>query len=134
MLEKDRAEETDTDSTRFGENELGFWKQVVGDKNNMDNSNGDTYKATYDFSIPPIQYLEKLTIPVYICYGTKDWSAPFNDYLQIEMIRQMKSNFTFKAYVGLEHNFFPITSKGKPDYNQFNWTRVANEWMRWTLK
>ena len=63
----------------------------------MDDTIGDTFKATYDFSIPPIQYLEKLTIPVLVSYGTKDWSAPYNDYLRVEMIRKKKRNFTFKA-------------------------------------
>ena len=134
MVGQDRATETDTDSTRYGENEFDYWEQVIQDKNNMDDMNGDTYKATYEFSIPPIHYLEKLTIPVLICYGTKDGSAPYNDYLRIEMIRQQKKNFTYKAYIGLEHNFFPITATGQPNYDIFNWDKVANEWWKWTLQ
>jgi len=132
MVGQDRATETDTDSTRYGESEFDYWEQVVNDKSNMDDTNGDTYKATYDFSIPPIQYLEKLTIPVLICYGTKDWSAPYNDYLRVEMLRQKKKNFTFKAYIGLEHNFFPLTTTGQSNYDIFNWDKVANEWWKWT--
>jgi dienelactone hydrolase len=132
MIGQDRVTETDTDSTRYTESEFDYWEQVVNNKTNMDDSNGDTYKATYDFSIPPIQYLEKLTIPVLICYGTKDWSAPYNDYLRIEMTRQNKKNFTYKGYIGLEHNFFPLTTTGQPNYDIFNWDKVANEWWRWT--
>ena len=132
MIGQDRATETDTDSTRYGESEFNYWEQVVNDKSNMDDINGDTYKATYEFSIPPIQYLEKLTIPVLICYGTKDWSAPYNDYLRVEMFRQKKKNFTFKAYIGLDHNFFPLTTNGQPNYEIFNWDIVANEWWKWT--
>ena len=131
MISQDRATESDTDSTRYGESEFDYWEQVVNDKSNMDDTNGDTFKATYDFSIPPIHYLEKLTIPVLICYGTKDWSAPYNDYLRVEMLRQKKNNFTFKAYIGLEHNFFPITTTGQPNYDIFNWDKVANDWLRW---
>lgn len=131
MISQDRATESDTDSTRYGESEFDYWEQVVNDKSNMDDTNGDTFKATYDFSIPPIQYLEKLTIPVLICYGTKDWSASYNDYLRVEMLRQKKNNFTFKAYIGLEHNFFPITTTGQPNYDIFNWDKVANDWLRW---
>jgi dienelactone hydrolase len=131
MVGEDRAIESDTDSTRFSEMEFEYWEQVVNDKNNMDDSNGDTYKATYDFSIPSINYLKKLTIPVLICYGTEDWSAPFNDYLRVEMIRQKKKNFTFKAYIGLEHNFFPLNMSGQPNYDIFNWDKIANEWWRW---
>ena len=132
MVGQDRATETDTDSTRFAESEFDYWEQVVSNKTNMGDTNGDTYKATYDFSIPPIKYLEKLKIPILICYGTKDWSAPQNDYLRIEMLRQKKKNFTFKAYVGLEHNFFPLTPTGQLNYEIFNWNKVANEWLRWT--
>ena len=132
MIAQDRETETDTDSTRYGESEFDYWKQVVHDKSNMDDTNGDSYKATYDFSIPPIQYLEKLTIPVLISYGTKDWSAPYNDYLRAEMLRQNKKNFTFKAYIGLEHNFFPLTADNKPNYDIFNWDKVANDWLNWT--
>jgi hypothetical protein len=49
-------------------------------------------------------------------------------------LRQKKKNFTFKAYIGLEHNFFPLTSAGQPNYNIFNWNKVANEWLEWTKK
>lgn len=132
MIGQARSAETDTDSTRYGEREIDYWQDVVNNKIDMDDTNGDTYKATFDFSIPPIQYLEKLTIPVLICYGTKDWSAPYNDYLRIEMIRQKKKNFTYKAYIGLEHNFFPLTATGQPNYDLFNWNEVANEWWKWT--
>lgn len=132
MIGKDRAMEEDTDSTKYGEVQFGYWEQVVNDKLNMDDTNGDTFKATYDFSNPPIHYLEKLTIPVLICYGTKDWSAPYNDYFRVEMIRQKKKNFTYKAYIGLEHNFFPLTATGQPNYDIFNWDKVAFEWWKWT--
>lgn len=132
IIEQDRINETDTETTRFAENDFEYWQEVVENKNNLDYTNGDTYKATYDFSTPPIQYLEQLTIPILVCYGTKDYSSPFNDYLRTEMIRQKKKNFTFKAYIGLEHNFFPLTATGQPNYELFNWDKVAIEWWQWT--
>ncbi len=125
------ARVTESDSTNFAEHEFDYWQQVVNDKNSMDNSKGDTHKATYDFSIPPIHYLEKLRIPVLVSYGTKDWSAPYNDYLRVEIMRQQKKNFTFKAYIGLEHNFFPLTTTGEPNFDIFNWDNVANDWRNW---
>ena len=131
IIGESRASETDTDSTRFGENVFNYWQQIVNDKGNMDNSKGDTYKATYDFSIPPIQYLEQLKIPVLICYGTKDTGAPYNDFCRVDFMRKKKKNFTFKAYVGLDHNFFPLTANGQPDYDKFGWDKVANEWWKW---
>ena len=130
-IQQNRADETDTDSTRYGEREFDYWEDVVNNKNNMDDSKGDTNKATYDFSIPSIRYLEKLKIPVLICYGTKDWSAPYNDYLRVEMLRQKKKNFTFNAHIGLEHNFFPLKSDGSTNYDIYNWDKIANEWLKW---
>lgn len=129
IIQQDRI--TEIDSTSSTEYNFEFWQQVVKNKNKLDDTNGDTPKATYDFSIPPIQYLQKLTIPVLVCYGTKDFSLPYNDYLRIEMIRQEKRNFSFKPYIGLEHNFFPIKENGKPNYDKYNWNNVANDWWKW---
>ncbi|MGL1204096.1 hypothetical protein ACSTK0_24455, partial [Vibrio parahaemolyticus] len=63
-------------------------------------------------------------ILVYICYGTKDYAAPFNNYSRVEIIRQQKVNFDFRAYFGLEHNFFPVKENGEIDYSKFNWDSV----------
>ena len=134
IIGQNRALETDTDSTRYGEDKIEYWKRVVEDKTNMDDSQGDTYKATYGFSIPPIEYLEKLKIPILICYGTKDWCAPFNDYFRVNLIRKRKDNFTFKAYIGTDHNFFPLLPDGKPNFEVFNWDKVANDWQKWLKK
>lgn len=97
----------------------------------MDASQGDTYMATYEFSQPPIEYLEKLHIPILVAYGTKDWSAAFNDYLRTDVARKKKDNFTFKAYIGAEHNFFPVLADGKPNYDIYNWDKVALDWYQW---
>lgn len=131
VIEQNRALEADTDTTRYGEENIKYWQRVVSGKTNMDISHGDTYKATFEFSIPPKDYLEKLKIPILICYGTKDWSAPFNDYLRVDIIREGKANFTFKAYIGTEHNFFPVLPDGKPNYEIFNWNKVSNDWQTW---
>jgi dienelactone hydrolase len=131
LIGEGRQNETDTDSTRFGEDEIKYWEAVVKNKTNMDDSQGDTHRATFEFSKPPIMFLEKLKIPVLVSYGTKDWSAPFNDFMRVEFIRQEKNNFTFQSYVGTEHNFFPLTNDNKPNYDIFNWDNVANDWLKW---
>ena len=101
----------------------------------MDASKDDTYKATYEFSIPPFAYLEKIKIPVLVCYGTKDeGSVPFNDYLRVEMIRRKKTNFTFFSYFGTEHNYFGLKPDGQTDYDKFNWDKVAMDWLKWLRK
>jgi dienelactone hydrolase len=131
IIGKNRATESDTDSTRFGERSMSYWEKVVKNRRSMDASQGDTDRATYEFSHPPIKYLERLKIPVLVTYGTKDESAPFNDFLHVETIRQGKINFTFKAYVGTDHNFFPLTADNKPNYDIFNWDKVADDWLKW---
>ncbi len=131
IIEQSRANETDTDSTKYGENDMGYWTDVVANRNDMNDSHGDTYKATYEFSEPMLTNLEKLKIPVLVSYGTKDWSSPYNDFLRVDIIRKNKNNFRFKAYVGKEHNFFPMTEDNKPNYNIFNWDKVAKDWLQW---
>ena len=132
MIGQSRANETDTDSTKFGEEEVKYWESVVKNKSDMDGSQGDTHKATFEFSQPPIEYLVKLKIPVLVSYGTKDWSAPFNDFMRINFIQQGKTNFTFQPYIGTEHNFFPLSADNKPNYDIFNWNKVAYDWLKWT--
>ena len=132
IIAQSRESETDTDSTRFGEEEIKYWEAVVKNKSDMDGSQGDTHRATFEFSQPPIEYLEKLKIPVLVSYGTKDWSAPFNDFMRVDFIRRGKNNFTFQPYVRTEHNFFPVTAENQPNYDIFNWDRVASDWLKWT--
>jgi len=108
------------------------WKNIIDNPTDMTASQGDTYKATYQFSIPPpMSYLEKLKIPVLITYGTKDYSCPFNDYFRVKIIEQKKTNFTFKGYIGVEHNFFPLKANGETNYDIFNWDKVADDWRSW---
>lgn len=129
MINEKRA--TENDSLKVAEDEIDYWKYVVSDKENMNDSFGDTNRATYQFSNPPIQYLEQIKIPVLVSYGTKDWCTPFVDYVRIDFIRKQKINFTFNAYIGLEHNFFPLLENGKPNYEIFNWDKVAKDWVKW---
>jgi dienelactone hydrolase len=134
IIGQSRERETDTDSTKFGEEEFKYWETVVKNKKDMDDSQGDTHKATFEFSQPPIEYLLKLKIPVLVSYGTKDWSAPFNDFMRVDFLRKGKRNFTYQPYVGTEHNFFPLTANNKPNYEIFNWDKVANDWLKWAIE
>lgn len=129
IIERQRTNETD--SSKITEQVFIQWQKIVQDRTNLDDAKGDTYKATYDFSIPPIQYLRQLKIPILVCYGTKDESSPYNDYLRIETIRTNRNNFTFRAYIGTEHNYFPLKPSGEINYDIFNWDKVAEDWRKW---
>jgi len=75
-----------------------------------------------------------LKIPVLITYGTKDWSASFNDLFQIEAIRERKQNLFFKSYLNLEHNYFPINKNGSVNQEIYNWDKIASDWLDWLEK
>jgi Acetyl xylan esterase (AXE1) len=134
MLAEFRKAEKMGDSTNYGEELIDYWQSVVNNNENEDAIYGDTYKSIYDFSTPVIHYLEKLKIPIFICYGTKDLSTPYNDYLRIELLRQRKENFTFKTYLGREHDFWSLKENGEINYNDSGWDKVANDWRSWLLK
>ena len=115
------------------ESDMLFWQYVVKNADNLDGSGGDTPKATYQFSLPPLHNLEKLEIPVLVTYGTKDITAIFNDYLRVETLRQQKKNFSFYPFSGLDHNYFGLTPSGAVDFNNYNWDKVAEQWLEWLL-
>jgi len=73
----------------------------------------NTNTGTYSFSQNENEVLKRLKIPVLICYGTKDEAGPFNDMFHIETIRDRASNISFKAYVGLNHNYFGLKSQSE---------------------
>jgi len=124
----------DTDSKNEGNNTIDYWKEVVENSNDINSQTGDSYKTTYSFSLPQKENLMDLEIPVLISYGTKDWSAPFNDLFQMEAIREKKKNILFNSYLNLEHNYFPITKNGTANQEIYNWDKVAEDWINWLQK
>ncbi len=131
MIRQGRDGEEYGDSLSYGEEELEYWKSVVSDPDNMDDSQGDTNRAAIEFSMPPIHTLRTLTIPVLVAYGTKDWGSPYIDYFRVEAIWNRKANFTFFPYIGADHGFYPLKADGTPDRAVNNWNQVANDWMEW---
>jgi hypothetical protein len=121
----------ETDSLPKGQKVLDHWKNIVANPSQMKYDGGDTFKATYSFSLPQRDNLMQLKIPVLITYGTEDWSVAYNDLFQIEAIQQHKRNISFKSYVGLEHNYFPKSADGIVNQEIYNWDKIADDWMDW---
>jgi len=128
----ERGRRNETDSTKLAEEDFRYWKSVVENPDETGGS-GDSNKATYQFSIPPWNYLRKLSIPVLMGYGTNDYCSPFNDYVRVETIREKKENFTFYPYIGLDHNFFPTDKDGNINYQIYSWDKVGIDMYRWLL-
>ncbi|MGX7666583.1 alpha/beta hydrolase family protein [Flavobacterium pedocola] len=116
----------DSDNTIFD-----YWKDAVENKNDHTIEEGDSFKTTYDFSLPVAETIEKLKKPTLISYGTKDWNAPYNDMFYTESIRKKIKNITFIPFVGLEHNYFPVNEKMEPNHEIYNWETVGKEWAKW---
>ncbi|MVT09491.1 alpha/beta hydrolase family protein [Chitinophaga tropicalis] len=131
IIERARSEQW-KDSTVDVTASFSDWEKTVENRNDI-NATGDTYKGLYQFSNPPpIELLLKLNIPVLVTYGTKDFGAVAqNDYLRVAAIATRKTNFTFMDYVGVDHNFFPLLPDDKPNYDVFNWDKVAADWRDW---
>ncbi|MFC7772847.1 alpha/beta hydrolase [Flavobacterium sp. GCM10027622] len=111
-----------------------YWKAIVENSNVINYDSGDTYKATYSFSLPQRENLLKLKIPILVTFGSKDTAADYNYLFQVEAIREHKNNIEFIDYVGLEHNFFPLDENSEPIYTMGNWDNVANDWLKWINK
>lgn len=131
MVAQSRAVEYRADSISYAENDFQLFEEVMKDSSNIDPSYGDTFKSLYSFSKSSIHSFPLLKIPVLVCYGTKDASCPYNDYLRAELIRKGKKNVKFQSYIGLDHNFFGYKPNGEIDYDNFNWDKVANDWDAW---
>lgn len=130
MTEIEQQRELDPTGTKT-EAIFKEWQKDVNKPNDLSQKKGDTNKATYQSSIPPIEYLQQLKIPVLAVYGTKDHSGRYSDLLRVEMIRRHKTNFTFKCYAGLDHNYFPQKAGGGADTEVFNWDKVVLDWQAW---
>ncbi|MBB1138012.1 S9 family peptidase [Myroides sp. WP-1] len=122
---------TETQENQEAERLFDHWDWIVENKDSTTDERGDSPKATYAFSQSSMSYFKEMKIPVLVTYGSKDWSAPFNDYLRVEAIKEGWKNFTFKAYVGTEHNFFPVDEKYIPDHSVRNWPKVGEDWLVW---
>ncbi|MEW5675313.1 alpha/beta hydrolase [Flavobacterium enshiense] len=112
-------------------NTIEYWKAVVDNKNDLTSEESDSFKTTYDFSVPVNETIEKLKKPVLITYGTKDWNAAYNDMFYVEAIRKEIKNITFIPFPGLEHNYFPVNEKMEPNHQIYNWENVGKEWVKW---
>lgn len=129
MVSQTRQKVNIRDSTSYAEKKFQFFEAIVTDSNNVEPKRGDSFKSIYSFSKSSLNDFPSLRIPVLVCYGIYDTVAPFNDLLHAELIRRMKANVTFRAYIGLDHNYFGLTESGQVGYDQFHWDKVAKDWM-----
>ena len=105
------------------------WQQVVADPTRAD-CQGDDPRNTYGFAASEMPVLLRTRVPMFVGFGTLDRGVAGDDYLRLETIRQHRTNFTFREYPGREHNFFGVKN-GQPDYDDFYWDQVGEDFLRW---
>jgi pimeloyl-ACP methyl ester carboxylesterase len=91
---------------------------------------GDDPRNMFGFGAALLPVLLRAKVPVFVGYGTRDWGVAGDDYLRLECIRLHKTNFTFRAYPGREHNFFGFKNE-RIDYDDFYWDRVGDDFLGW---
>ena len=67
---------------------------------------GHTYLRWASFTaVDPLEYLKKLTIPIYMLVGSADENSPIYglDYVPLEFLRLHKTNLTYEVCVGCDH-------------------------------
>lgn len=123
---------TDPDTTAARYIEYGFakWQRAVDHPTQNDCSAGDSNQNTYSHGQSELPALLGARVPLFIGYGTRDAAAVANDYLRLEAIRLHKTNLTFRAYAGREHNFFGFKD-GQINYDDFYWEQVGNDFLHW---
>ncbi len=62
----------------------------------------------------PIPILKKLSKPVLICHGGKDYQVPQKDFEMFERAFSSNKLFTFKTYPNLSHVFTPVNGIPSP--------------------
>lgn len=130
MVRQDRKLELNK-SSDWVKKDYDYWKDVVKYPFALDRNKGwNTNYGTYSFSQNENDVLKRLKIPVLVSYGTLDEGAPFCDMFHIETIKERHTNFTFNAYVGLDHyyrNINPDSINMGKDY----FSQVVTDWLQW---
>lgn len=82
---------------------------------------GHSYKRWASFgSVPPIEYLRRLKIPIFLVAATNDDSSPIYglDYVMLEFMRLGKTNLRYEVCVGCNHYLNSTSATPAPDYLQ----------------
>ena len=110
---------------------IEHWQKAVQHANDIHVSVGEPYKTVYSFSLSQKDNIINLKIPVLVCYGTKDSFVLFNDLFQIEAIREKKENISFKSYLYLAQDDFPLQKDNNENQLLYQWDKIAGDWLSW---
>jgi hypothetical protein len=130
MVQQDRRRELQED-TEFAQDVYDYWEDVIKYPFAFDRNKGwNTNYGSFSFSQNENDILKQLKIPILMSYGTLDEGAPFVDMFHIETMKDRHTNFTFKAYVGLDHYYKNVNPNSK-NLNEDSLSKVVNDWLHW---
>lgn len=112
---------------------LQAWGMMNEQPELTDKRDGDTNRAWVSFSEPPLYDLLALEIPVIVAYGTADKKVSNMEFLQLEAIRQGKSNIHFRAYFNHDHYLrkCKVDKDGQLMDTEFVFDTIYAEWLAW---
>ena len=107
-----------------------WWQDICRDSTEI--KTGNTKQTWRSFSRPFIEDIVNLKMPVYVAYGTEDLGPCMCDLLPLFFELKGKHDYKMHAFVGCGHNFEPILSDGKHDFDNMHWQDVIDEFITWS--
>ena len=101
-----------------------YYKEIMNDPTSTDKFwAGHTYlRWSSTIQNPPIEYMLKLNIPIYVVAGTNDTSAPIEnmDNIPIGFMKRQKQNLTYKYYWNYDHTYNEVIFEDDGTYEVKN--------------
>ena len=122
---------TDDEAQKQIDKIYNYWQNVC-DSPEMESEHGeDSHKTAYSFSVPTLDIMLNLKVPIYVAYGTKDVTAGYCDLLPIDFIRAKKQGWKVVPYLNMEHNFMVVKPNGEVDRTDYHFPKVMNDFFMW---
>lgn len=103
------------------------WRRICRDEQGDCDS-----RATWTgFSRPYPEEMARMTVPVFIAYGTEDPGARNCVLLPVHFELAGKRNYRIRPFEGRGHNFERIGPDGGSDYDDMQWKQAIEEFLAW---
>lgn len=108
------------------------WENIVNNPRIL-SCTGDPSLTTLSFSQSILDDVLLADAKFFFGIGSLDIGSSNVDLIPIYFIKEKKEIPEIKIYEGLEHNFFPLTETGMPDYSNGRWNQVISDIIKWKI-
>lgn len=128
-----KGEITEQASVEIIDSLLNQFQQFYDDPNPNKYWDENSYQSYVSFSVPPVENLLKINVPIHMVIGTADENVSVeSSYLvPLEFMRKAKKNLTFRQYANYDHGFVEVLPDGK---EIDHWDEVTQEFFEWVEK